>query len=84
MRFLANVGSEFDELLDELDNLSRVVERSQDTFLALASVQQSLEANEMGEIMKRISEIAMIFLPVQAIAGFLGMNVKARFAYKNS
>ncbi|OXA59346.1 Magnesium transporter ALR1 [Folsomia candida] len=75
VRFLANVGSEFDELLDELDNLSRVVERSQDTFLALASVQQSLEANEMGEIMKRISEIAMIFLPVQAIAGFLGMNV---------
>ncbi len=53
VRYLANVGAEFDEILDDLDNLSRVVERSQDTFLTLASVQQSVEANEMGDIMKR-------------------------------
>ncbi len=30
----------------------------------------------MGGMMKRLSEVALLFLPLQAIAGLLGMNVK--------
>lgn len=30
----------------------------------------------MGRMMKRISEVALLFLPLQAVAGFLGMNVR--------
>lgn len=30
----------------------------------------------MGRMMKRLSEVALLFLPLQAIAGLLGMNVK--------
>lgn len=52
------------------------MERSQDTCLTLANVRQSQEANEMGRMMKRLSEVALLFLPLQAIAGLLGMNVK--------
>lgn len=52
------------------------MERSQDTCLTLANVRQSQEANEMARMMKRVSEVALLFLPLQAIAGLLGMNVK--------
>lgn len=55
------------------------MERSQDTCLTLANVRQSQEANEMGKMMKRLSEVALLFLPLQAIAGLLGMNVKIPF-----
>jgi Mg2+ and Co2+ transporter CorA len=79
VKLLSNICTEFEELLDELAHFSHILERSQDTFLTMASVQQSLEANDMGKVMKRISEVALIFLPVQAIGGFLGMNVMVPF-----
>lgn len=57
-------------------HFNHILERSQDTCLTLANVRQSQEANEMGKMMKRLSEVALLFLPLQAIAGLLGMNVK--------
>lgn len=59
-----------------LGHFNHILERSQDTCLTLANVKQSEEANEMGRMMKRISEVALLFLPLQAVAGLLGMNVK--------
>lgn len=58
------------------EHFNHILERSQDTCLTLANVRQSQEANEMGRMMKRLSEVALLFLPLQAIAGLLGMNVK--------
>jgi len=57
-------------------HFNHILERSQDTCLTLANVKQSQEANLMGQNMKRISEVALLFLPLQALAGILGMNVK--------
>lgn len=57
-------------------HFNHILERSQDTCLTLANVRQSQEANKMGFMMKRLSEVALLFLPIQAIAGLLGMNVK--------
>jgi Mg2+ and Co2+ transporter CorA len=71
IKLLSNICTEFEELLEDVRHFSHILERSQDTFLTMASVQQSLEANEMGKVMKRISEVALIFLPVQAIGGLL-------------
>jgi LPXTG-motif cell wall-anchored protein len=33
----------------------------------------------MNRVMKRISEIALVFLPIQAIGGFMGMNCTVPF-----
>lgn len=57
-------------------HFNHILERSQDTCLTLANVRQSQEANKMGFMMKRLSEVALLFLPLQAIAGLLGMNVQ--------
>lgn len=59
-----------------LGHFNHILERSQDTCLTLANVRQSQEANDMGRMMKRLSEVALLFLPLQAIAGLLGMNLK--------
>lgn len=66
------------------DNFNHILERSQDTCLTLANIRQSTEANEMGRMMKRLSEVALLFLPLQAIAGLLGMNVKIPLQYSDS
>lgn len=60
-------------------HFNHILERSQDTCLTLANVRQSQEANKMGRMMKRLSEVALLFLPLQAIAGLLGMNVQIPF-----
>jgi Mg2+ and Co2+ transporter CorA len=84
VKLLSNICTEFEDLLEELGHFSHILERSLNTFLAMASVQQSLEANDMGKFMKCISEVALIFLPVQAIGGFLGMNVMVPYQEEKS
>jgi len=79
MRLLGDINEEFRELTHDLHHFNHILERSQDTFLAIVTSDQSREANEMSRVMKRISELALIFLPVQAIAGFFGMNVEVPF-----
>lgn len=61
-----------------------MLERSQDLFLALVDMEQSREANQMNKCMKRFTQINLIFLPLQAIAGLWGMNVKVPWQDRDS
>jgi len=79
MRLLCDILEDFRELSYDLYQFNHILERSQDTFLAIVTSDQSREANEMSRVMKRISEIALVFLPVQAIGGFFGMNVQVPY-----
>ncbi|KAJ6649926.1 putative metal ion transporter C27B12.12c [Pseudolycoriella hygida] len=76
LNLLSGTRKELEEVGEALGNFNHILERSQDTCLTLANVRQSQEANRMGGMMKRLSEVALLFLPLQAIAGLLGMNVK--------
>jgi len=71
--------NDFSELVESLNSFNHIVERSQDTILALANVEHARLANGLAIAMNRIGEIALVFLPVQALAGFFGMNVKVPF-----
>jgi magnesium transporter len=53
-----------------------ILERSQDLFLALVDMEQSKEANRTNMVMKRVTQATFIFLPLQAVAGLWGMNVR--------
>jgi len=57
--------TDFTELIDNLSNFNHIVERSQDTILALANVEHARLANGLAIAMNRIGEIALVFLPVQ-------------------
>jgi len=67
MRLLGDILEEFRDQTHDLHHFNHILERSQDTFLAIVTSDQSREANEMSLVMKRISEIALIFLPIQSI-----------------
>ncbi|OXA51968.1 Manganese resistance protein MNR2 [Folsomia candida] len=84
LNLLSGTRKEFEELGEALDHFSHILERSQDTCLTMANVRQSQESNQMGKAMKRISEVALLFLPLQALAGFLGMNVRVPFQQVDS
>lgn len=84
LNLLAGTRKDMEEVGEVLDNFNHILERSQDTCLTLANIRQSKEANEMGRMMKRLSEVALLFLPLQAIAGLLGMNVKIPMQYCES
>ncbi|KAI5186890.1 magnesium transporter [Nematocida homosporus] len=68
-----------DDLKEQYKRLSehhRVLERSQDTYLALLNVAQTQEGNEMNKSMSRMSLVALIISPCQLLSGLWGMNVK--------
>jgi len=79
LNLLSGTRKDFEEVGETLGNFGHILERSQDTCLTLANVRQSHEANLMGKAMKRMSEVALLFLPLQAVAAFLGMNVKVPY-----
>lgn len=79
MNLLNDISDDFRDITQDLSHFNHILERSQDTFLAIVSADQSREANEMSLVMKRISEFALVFIPMQAISGFFGMNVTVPF-----
>ena len=64
-KHLKDAQNDFTDLLDHLKNFNHIVERSQDTILALANVEHARLANGLSIAMNRIGEIALVFLPVQ-------------------
>ena len=79
LTLLADTCDDLRQLSEDVSNFNHILERSQDTCLALANVELSRQANIMSVVMNHVSEVALVFLPVQAIAGFFGMNVRVPF-----
>ena len=79
LTLLADICDDLRQLQEDVSHFNHILERSQDTCLALANVELSRQANIMSVVMNRVSEVALVFLPVQAIAGFFGMNVRVPF-----
>ncbi|KAI5172837.1 magnesium transporter [Nematocida sp. LUAm3] len=68
-----------DDLREDYKGLSeqhKNLDRAQDTYLALLSISQTQEGNEMSKSMGRMSLVTLIISPCQLISGLWGMNVK--------
>jgi len=52
MNLLNDINDEFREQTQDLTHFNHILERSQDTFLAIVSADQSREANEMSLVSK--------------------------------
>ncbi|KAG0418944.1 putative metal ion transporter C17A12.14 [Dictyocoela roeselum] len=76
--------SEFYGIDREAKEANVILERCQDLFLALVNLEHSREANEMNKAMHQLTIVTFIFLPVQAVAGLWGMNVKVPFQDENN
>ena len=79
--------AEFDEIPRELvpfyrdvyDHFARVtelVDSYRELVTSLLEAQFSMQSNRMNEIMKRLTIISTIMLPLSLVAGIYGMNFK--------
>ena len=73
------VGEEaYRYFLDVEDHLSRVqdsIETYQDVGASVMDVYLSAQSNRMNEIMKQLTVVATIFMPLTLISGIYGMNL---------
>jgi len=74
MKLLGDILMELNEQAKDIKQFKHVLERSQDTFLAIITSDQSKESNEVNAVMKRISEIALVLLPIQVIGNLSSLT----------
>lgn len=74
-RYLAESLDDLKDVLRRIGEYNRVLERAQDTYLALINVAQTQEGNEMNKAMSRMSIATLIISPCQLVSGLWGMNV---------
>ncbi len=67
-RYLADVGDHLARVQDSIDTYREVAASVMDIYL-------SSQSNRMNEIMKQLTVVATIFMPLTLISGIYGMNV---------
>jgi magnesium transporter len=66
----------FADVMDHLDHLAQMLEGYRETITSLLELQSANNANRMNEVMKTLTMIATIFIPLTFIAGVYGMNFR--------
>lgn len=61
---------------DHINRVSETIEQFRETLNSIMEVHLSNNANKMNEVMKALTVISAIFIPVTFIAGVYGMNFK--------
>lgn len=83
-KYLSESIEDLKDLSKRLGENHRILERAQDTYLALLNVAQTQEGNEMNKSMSRMSLAALIISPCQLFSGIWGMNVPVPYQDSNS
>lgn len=66
----------FNDIYDHIMNLMSSIESSRETLTGLMDLHMTNLSNKMNEVMKTLTVIATIFIPLTFIAGVYGMNFK--------
>jgi len=64
----------FRDVYDHLIRLTDAIDESRDLLTSLTDVYLSMVSNRLNDIVKRLTVIATIFLPLTFITGFFGQN----------
>lgn len=65
----------FQDVGDHLARVEETVETYRDVAAAVMDIYLSAQSNRMNEIMKQLTVVATIFMPLTLISGIYGMNV---------
>ncbi|KRH92194.1 CorA Metal Ion Transporter (MIT) Family, partial [Pseudoloma neurophilia] len=68
--------NDFHRLEKDIKEERKVLERLQDLLFGIINLKQSKENNDLSKRMKTFTVISLIFLPLQAVSGLWGMNVR--------
>jgi magnesium transporter len=64
----------YNDVLDHLKHLLQALEGFRETSISLMELHKANSANRMNEVMKTLTIIATIFIPLTFVAGIYGMN----------
>lgn len=71
-------------MIQKLEMSTEMLSSLQSTYLAKVSIEVAEASNNVDEIMKKLSSVATILLPMTFITSLFGMNVKvARLSFRN-
>lgn len=64
------------DVYDRLARVSDLLDSFRDEITALLELHVSVVSNRLNEVMKRLTVIATIFMPLTFVTGYFGMNLK--------
>ncbi|KAJ9465890.1 putative metal ion transporter C17A12.14 [Diplonema papillatum] len=64
------------QMMERLDSARDILAQANSNYLAGVSVQAAIGANSTNEVMKKLSILAVIFVPMTLLTSLFGMNVK--------
>jgi len=67
----------FRDIYDHIINIMDIIEGHKDSTAGFLDIYLSTQSNRMNEIMKTLSIISTIFIPLSFITGYFGMNFHA-------
>ncbi len=72
------------DVYDRLARVSDLLDSFRDEIAGLLELHVSIVSNRMNEVMKRLTVIATIFMPLTVVTGYFGMNFQlAEFGWKH-
>eukprot|EP01062_Namystynia_karyoxenos_P053308 TRINITY_DN43120_c0_g1_i2.p1 TRINITY_DN43120_c0_g1~~TRINITY_DN43120_c0_g1_i2.p1 ORF type:complete len:794 (+),score=231.96 TRINITY_DN43120_c0_g1_i2:87-2384(+) len=79
-----DVQDHLTQMLERLDNARDVLTQAASNHLSHASFEAAIGANETNEVMKKLSILASVFVPMTLVCSMFGMNVKVPWQDVNS
>lgn len=82
--FLKDASEDFSEIDKQLVECKNIFERSQDIIISMREMKHSEHEHQLSKSMNKLSLITLLFLPIQAVSGIFGMNVKVPWQNENT
>ena len=70
-----HLKSRLTNLHERTERIKYIIDMSEEAFSTRAEHTLTLESNRLNDTMKLFSAVAVIFMPLQTLAGLLGMNI---------
>jgi Mg2+ and Co2+ transporter CorA len=74
--YLRDVYDHVVTMLQQLELASELLGSLQNTYLSNVSIDVSEASNNVNELMKQLSGVATIIMPLSLITGLMGMNIR--------
>lgn len=73
--YMRNLQDYIIQMTQNLDQYSETLNRSHSNYLTQISIEQTQASNSMNEVMKKLTAVTIILLPLQLVSGIWGMNI---------
>ncbi|ORD94385.1 MNR2 [Enterospora canceri] len=80
----SRIGIKLAQIRKHIKNIKRSIDTFRQTFIGYLDVKYTLKTDKLNDSIGYITFITFLFLPIQAISGLFGMNVRVPFEGEDS